>query len=49
MKTFIKNGQKSIPQSNQSIFIRKADVFFFLSQDNKTACHICVAANMKDK
>ena len=41
--------KKSIPQSNQSIFIRKADVFFFLSQDNKTACHICVAANMKDK
>ena len=29
MKTFIKNGQKSIPQSNQSIFIRKADVFLF--------------------
>ena len=49
MKTFIKNGQKSIPQSNQSIFIRKADVFFLLSQDNKTPCHICVAANMKDK
>ena len=30
MKTFIENGQKSILQSNQSIFIRKADVFFFL-------------------
>ena len=49
MKKFIKNGQKSIPQSNQSIFIRKADVFVLLSQDNKTACHICLAANMKDK
>ena len=29
MKTFIENGQKSILQSTQSIFIRKADVFFF--------------------
>lgn len=30
MKTFIENGQKSILQATQSIFIRKADVFFFL-------------------
>ena len=29
MKIFIENGQKSILQSTQSIFIRKADVFFF--------------------
>ena len=49
MKTFTENGQKSILQSTQTIFIRKADVFFLLSQDNKTPCHICVAANMKDK
>ena len=40
---------KSIPQSNQSIFIRKADVSIFLSRDNKTAYRICVAANTKDK
>ena len=42
MKTFIENGQKSIPQSNQSIFIRKADVFFFtFAGQQNTLSHLC--------
>ena len=42
MKTFIENGQKSILQSTQSIFIRKADVFFFsLAEQQNSVSHLC--------
>ena len=42
MKTFIENGQKSILQSTQSIFIRKADVFFFsLAGQQNSLSHLC--------
>ena len=49
MKTFIKNGQKAFLNPIRAFSFGKLMCFFLLSQDNKTPCHICVAANMKDK